>query len=42
MKRVTASLLDEQKFSEVLLDSLPGIFYLYSYPDLRLQLEQAA
>ena len=36
IKRVTASLLEEQKFSEVLLDSLPGIFYLYSYPDLRL------
>ena len=33
---VTASLLEEQKFSKLLLDSLPGIFYLYSYPDLRL------
>lgn len=37
IKRVTASLLEEQKFSELLLDSLPGIFYLYSYPDLRLR-----
>ena len=36
IKRVTASLLEEQKFSKLLLDSLPGIFYLYSYPDLRL------
>lgn len=26
----------EQKFSESLLDSLPGIFYLYSYPEMRL------
>lgn len=24
------------KFSKLLLDSLPGIFYLHSYPDLRL------
>lgn len=26
----------EQKFSESILDSLPGIFYLYSYPEMRL------
>lgn len=26
----------ERKFTEKLLDSLPGIFYLYSYPELRL------
>ena len=26
----------EQMLMETLLDSLPGIFYLYSYPDLRL------
>ena len=37
IKRVAASLLEEQQFSKLLLDSLPGIFYLYSYPDLRLQ-----
>ncbi|MFT3847961.1 MAG: diguanylate cyclase [Propionivibrio sp.] len=37
IKRVAASLLEEQQFSRLLLDSLPGIFYLYSYPDLRLQ-----
>ena len=37
IKRVSASLLEEQAFSRLLLDSLPGIFYLYSYPDLRLQ-----
>lgn len=37
IKRVAASLLEEQKFSKLLLDSLPGIFYLYTYPDLRLQ-----
>lgn len=26
----------EQAFSEKILDSLPGIFYLYTYPELRL------
>ncbi len=26
----------EQQFSQALLNSLPGIFYLYTYPDLRL------
>ena len=30
------ALLREQQFSQALLDSLPGIFFLYSYPDLRL------
>jgi PAS domain S-box-containing protein len=27
----------EQQFTDSLLDSLPGIFYLYSYPELRLK-----
>ena len=33
-----ASLRQEQAFSRSIIDSLPGIFYLYSYPDLRLVL----
>ena len=28
---------DEQQFTERILDSLPGIFYVYSYPELRLK-----
>lgn len=28
--------LKEQLFNKALLDSIPGIFYLYSYPDLRM------
>ena len=35
-RRAEAALAREQLFSEKLLDSLPGIFYLYSYPELRL------
>ncbi|MBU1170228.1 MAG: PAS domain S-box protein [Proteobacteria bacterium] len=27
---------DEQQFTQALLNSLPGIFYVYSYPDYRL------
>ncbi len=35
-KRVDDSLREEQQFSKLLLDSLPGIFYLYTYPENRL------
>lgn len=33
---IEESLQQEQHFTQNLLDSLPGIFYLYSYPDLKL------
>lgn len=36
IKQTEESLYREQIFTKSLLDSLPGIFYLYSYPDLRL------
>lgn len=35
-KLAGAALRDEQLFSKAILDSLPGIFYLYTYPELRL------
>ncbi len=35
-KRAAERLRLEQLFSKTLIDSLPGIFYLYSYPELRL------
>ena len=35
-KQTEAALLREQLLMMTLLDSLPGIFYLYSYPELRL------
>jgi PAS domain S-box-containing protein len=35
-KRTEDALLREQMFNKTLLDSLPGIFYLYTYPDLHL------
>ena len=35
-KRAEAAAQREQRFANRLLDSLPGIFYLYTYPDLRL------
>jgi two-component system, cell cycle sensor histidine kinase and response regulator CckA len=35
-KRAEEELLREQLLMKTLLDSLPGIFYLYSYPALRL------
>ena len=37
-KRAEKNLLQEQQFSKALLDSLPGIFYLYTYPEHRLTL----
>ena len=37
-KRAEQSLQQEQLFSKSLLASLPGIFYLYTYPELRLVL----
>ncbi len=37
-KQAEASLKQEQLFSKLVLDSLPGIFYLYTYPELRLVL----
>jgi PAS domain S-box-containing protein len=33
-----AAIRQEQLFTKSLLDSLPGIFYLYTYPELRLVL----
>ena len=35
-KRVEAELQREQQFSKSVIDNLPGIFYLYTYPDCRL------
>jgi PAS domain S-box-containing protein len=35
-KQTEAALLREQLFSKSVLESLPGIFYLYTYPELRL------
>jgi PAS domain S-box-containing protein len=35
-KRAEEELLREQLLMKTLLDSLPGIFYLYTYPELRL------
>jgi PAS domain S-box-containing protein len=35
-KRAEAAVQREQRFANRLLDSLPGIFYLYTYPELRL------
>ena len=35
-KRADDSLREEQKFSKLILDSLPGIFYLYTYPENRM------
>jgi len=38
LKEVEHALNYEQSFTKKILDSLPGIFYLYSYPELRLLL----
>ena len=35
-RKVEEALLLEQMFTQTLLSSLPGIFYLYTYPELRL------
>jgi len=35
-KRTDDSLKEEQQFSKLMLDSLPGIFYLYTYPENRM------
>ena len=35
-KQAVDDLLREQLLMKTLLDSLPGIFYLYTYPELRL------
>ena len=35
-KAVDDSLREEQHFSKLLLESLPGIFYLYTYPENRM------
>ncbi|MCX6690354.1 MAG: PAS domain S-box protein, partial [Methanoregula sp.] len=35
-KRAEDSLRQEQQFSKLMLDSLPGIFYLYTYPENRM------
>ena len=35
-KRAEDSLQEEQQFSKLILDSLPGIFYLYTYPENKL------
>jgi PAS domain S-box-containing protein len=36
LKKREDNLVQEQLFTKALLDSIPGIFYLYSYPELRL------
>jgi len=36
--RVERALQQEQQFSKLVIDNLPGIFYLYTYPDCRLVL----
>ena len=36
LREAHETLRAEQSFSKSLLDSLPGIFYLYSYPELRM------
>lgn len=38
LKRTQDALQKEQAFIKGLLDSLPGIFFLYSYPELRLEM----
>jgi len=35
-KKINAELLLEQRLMKTLIDSMPGIFYMYSYPELRL------
>ncbi len=35
-KQAVETIRTEQLFTQALLDSLPGIFYLYTYPELRL------
>lgn len=35
-RQTEETLLQEQLFSKALLDSIPGIFYLYTFPELRL------
>lgn len=37
-KRIAAELAQEQYFTTSILDNLPGIFYLYTYPECRLVL----
>jgi PAS domain S-box-containing protein len=37
-KRAEEALHAEQLFSKSIIDSLPGIFYIYSYPELKLTL----
>jgi len=37
-KRAEEALRQEQEFSKLVIDSLPGIFYLYTYPENRLVL----
>ena len=36
--RAEKALRQEQQFSKLIIDNLPGIFYLYTYPDCRLAL----
>ena len=36
LKKREDKILQEQHFTKALLDSIPGIFYLYTYPELRL------
>ena len=36
LKKREDNLVQEQLFTKALLDSIPGIFYLYSYPEMRL------
>jgi PAS domain S-box-containing protein len=37
-KQVEEALRQEQQFSKVVLDNLPGVFYLYTYPENRMVL----
>ncbi|MFA9391087.1 MAG: PAS domain S-box protein [Prolixibacteraceae bacterium] len=35
-KRAEEKLIEEQEFNKMLIENLPGIFYIYSYPDLQI------
>jgi PAS domain S-box-containing protein len=37
-RKIEDALLQEQQFSRLVIDNLPGIFYLYAYPENRLVL----
>jgi PAS domain S-box-containing protein len=35
-KKAEEALIDQQLFNKTLIENLPGIFYLYSYPDMKI------